>query len=254
MKKRSNKNFIIAIIVLAVTFLIFWRVKNNNNYQDSKQEDKIDQIEQITPPQDSEDELKIGTETPATVILPEKIYINVPFIIQSPFASWDALHEDACEEASLLMIKYLKDNRNNISKTEADNDIKAMIDYEEANGYEISVTLKELNQIANDYFGFRDGEVKNISSVEDIKRELAMNKPVIVGASGKMLENPNFRNGGPNYHMLVIIGYDQKGFITNDPGTRKGEDFRYSYQNLYNSIHDWNQIDILKGEKNFLVF
>jgi len=190
-------------------------------------------------------------ETPT---LPENAYIDLPFISQSPFASWDALHEDACEEASLLIVNYWHNNRNNISKTEADQDIKAMVTYEKDNGYGISITLEELDQIAKDYLGLENGIVKNNITIENIKEEIALGNPVIVGAAGKVLDNPNFRNGGPNYHMLVITGYDTNGFITNDPGTRKGEDYRYSFDNLYDSIHDWNPNNILDGEKKYLAF
>jgi uncharacterized protein YvpB len=87
-----------------------------------------------------------------------------------------------------------------------------------------------------------------------IKDELANGRPVIVGAAGKILPNPNFRNGGPNYHMLVVIGYDKNGFITNDPGTRKGQDFRYSFSDLFNAIHNWESNNILNGLKEYLVF
>ncbi len=151
------------------------------------------------------------------------------------------------------MIKYQKENRNSISKTEADQSIRSMVAYEESQGYGISITLTDLNQISRDHLGFEGRVVKNIS-IDDIKVELANGNPVIVGVAGKVLNNPNFQNDGPNYHMLVIIGYDQNGFIANDPGTRKGEDYRYTYDNLYDSIHDWNPSNILDGEKNYLVF
>ena len=40
--------------------------------------------------------------------------------------------------------------------------------------------------------------------------------------------------------MLVIRGYTAKGFITNDPGTRNGEEYFYTEEVLFNAIHDWN--------------
>jgi len=88
----------------------------------------------------------------------------------------------------------------------------------------------------------------------NIKKEIAAGHPVIVPAAGKVLPNPNFTNGGPNYHMLLIIGYDQTDFITNDPGTRNGKNFRYTYDGLINAIHDWNPNNILDGRKAVLVF
>jgi len=54
------------------------------------------------------------------------------------------------------------------------------------------------------------------------------------------LNNPNFKQPGPIYHMLVIKGYNSWEFITNDPGTRKGNSFKYPYSTLINAVHDWN--------------
>jgi len=250
MKKSNPKKLVVKLVIIIIIALFIYAildiyfVKKEYSITGSDKHPFIEQIkkdvdEEVTP-----------IELPD---LPESAYIDLPFISQSPFATWDALHEDVCEEASLLMIKYQKENKNNISKTEADQDIKLMVAYEKSNEYETSITLEELNQVSKSYLGF-SGEVIDNISIDDIKVELANGKPVIVGAAGKTLDNPNFRNGGPNYHMLVIIGYDADGFITNDPGTRKGENYRYSYENLYESIHDWNPDNILEGKKNYLVF
>lgn len=186
--------------------------------------------------------------------LPKSIVLEVPFLSQAPFSKWDALHEDACEEASLLMIKYFFQGEKIISKDEGEKEIQSVIKFEKENGYEKSITLKELSEIANKFYKMKNGRIEKNINVEKIKKELADGKPVIVGAAGKILPNPNFKNGGPNYHMLVVKGYDEKGFITNDPGTRLGENFRYTFEDLQKSIHDWNEKNILNGEKNYLVF
>ncbi|MBI4122698.1 MAG: hypothetical protein HY462_01740, partial [Parcubacteria group bacterium] len=36
-----------------------------------------------------------------------------------------------------------------------------------------------------------------------------------------------------------IRGYTPTQFITNDPGTKRGEEFVYPYNTLINAIHDW---------------
>jgi hypothetical protein len=185
--------------------------------------------------------------------LPNKTLINVPFLAQAPFGIWDPLHEDACEEASFIMEKHFLD-KTPLSASSGDQEIQKMIAYENKNGYGISITLEELNKIAKDYYNLSTGRVEKNITNDDIKKELAAGHPVIVGAAGKILPNPNFRNGGPNYHMLVVKGYDSSGFITDDPGTRKGEGFRYTYQALFNAIHDWDPNNIMNGQKNYLVF
>ena len=47
----------------------------------------------------------------ATENIPAKILIDVPFTSQAPFGKWDAYHEEACEEASLVMIEYYLQNK-----------------------------------------------------------------------------------------------------------------------------------------------
>ena len=74
-----------------------------------------------------------------------------------------------------------------------------------------------------------------------------------------MKENKNFKNGGPWYHSLVILGYDddQQQFIVHDVGTRLGAYFRYSYQILLESIHDFppshKKEDIDQGSSRVLL-
>ena len=186
--------------------------------------------------------------------LPDSVSLDVPFLSQAPFGVWDPLHEDACEEASLIMVKHFLAEDKTLTPTSGDVEIIKMIQHEENSGYGISVSLEQLNQIAKEFLGMQTGRIKDKATTEDIKTELAAGRPVIIPAAGKILPNPNFRNGGPNYHMLVVKGYDKKGFITNDPGTRKGESFRYTFDSLYYAMHDWDAANILNGRKAYLVF
>lgn len=203
-------------------------------------------------PQVSSDSLSQSTTIPNS--LPKSALISVPFLVQALFGVWDPLHEDACEEASLIMVQHFLAKTNIQSSATGDTEIKNMIAYENTIGYGSSITLEQLNQIAKDYLGIKTGAVKTNITISDIKTELAAGHPVIVGAAGKILPNPYFSNGGPNYHMLVIVGYDANGFVTNDPGTKNGQGFRYSFNALYNAIHDFDSTNILNGQKSFLVF
>lgn len=216
------------------------------------------------PPLSQTEESIVATETsdPTTVSetpeeipskpLPTKIHLSVPFVSQAPLFNWDALHEDACEEAGLLIIKHFLFKEQFSSREAADREIIDLVSYEEANGYGPSITLDDLNKIAFAKYNLK-GEIKQ-ATIDSIKAELAAGRPVIVGAAGKILPNPNFRNGGPVYHMLVITGYNATQFITNDPGTKHGKDFTYTHDDLLNAIHDWNPTNILDGEKKYLVF
>jgi len=63
----------------------------------------------------------------------------------------------------------------------------------------------------------------------------------IVPVDAKMLDNPNYSDPAPDYHVVVLIGYDDatSEFITHDPGTAKGQSFRYDYQKFFDAIGDY---------------
>lgn len=237
---------------------IFYKVNFSNKLANSdtvllpNQENNAKPTDLKTENNKSQATVKEAINKPVSI--PEETGIIVPFIVQAPNANWDQIHEEACEEASLLMIKHFLNNSSIKTVTEADKEILELIDFESKTGYQISIALKELSEIAEKHYGLKKGRVETNITIEQIKKELAEDKPVIVPAAGKILPNPNFRNGGPLYHMLVIKGYDKNGFITNDPGTRNGEGFRYTFDALFNAIHDWDKEDILKGQKAYLVF
>jgi len=195
------------------------------------------------------------TSTPEITNIPESASITVPFTTQAPLANWDALHQEACEEASLIMLKHFKYKSAIGTKDEVETQIHELVDWETVNGYKIDVTASELKDIASTHYGMKTGRI-GTATLDNIKKEIANGRPVIIPAAGRMLDNPNFTGAGPVYHMLVIKGYDKDGFITNDPGTRKGEGFRYTFDNLINAIHDWNQTGskIADGKKVYLVF
>jgi len=188
--------------------------------------------------------------------LPEEINIAVPFTTQAPYAVWDHLHDDACEEASLIMLDAFYKNKKSLNKEEAELTIQDLVRWEqEKYGYFEDTTSEQGVEMLEQFFKLSGAKVVYDITIDDIKRALAQGKPVVVPAAGKLLKNPYFRNGGPLYHMLVIKGYTKDGrFITNDPGTRRGEDFTYKTEVLYNAIHDWREDrDILKGRKAMIV-
>jgi len=245
MKKNTFKTiiFILLVIILIATPLIYKMIRSKK-------------MEQAPPPPVSQDFLKksLNTDTQITKDkLPDEIFIQVPFIIQAPFANWDVLHEESCEEASLIMMAHFYNKTPVGDQAQWEKEIQDLVSWETTHGYKQDVTMSELAQIAKDYYGLSATAKYNIS-VDDIKIELATGHPIIVPAAGKILPNPNFRNGGPNYHNLVVTGYDFQGFITNDPGTRNGENFRYTYDSLFNAIHDYNSENMFYGPKAYLVF
>ena len=185
--------------------------------------------------------------------LPVEYNLAVPFQSQAPFKNWDMPYQEACEEASLIMADAFFYKRE-ITPDIMDRKIQDLVDWQlKRFGYYKDTTSKEVVEIAQEYFGlnaFIDEDV----SIENIKQILSQNKLILVPAAGRILPNPNFTGEGPLYHMLVIRGYTDKYFITNDPGTRNGEEFLYKYNDLINAIHDWpsekggNKDDVSDGD------
>lgn len=254
----KSKKLIFIVFALMAGWLLVWPnfsgpAMIDNLWQPPAAKNKIAE----SVPKDKRpitEEQSAATEIKAKEKLPEKMLLAVPFLSQAPFANWDALHEDACEEASLIMLKYFLAGETTIGKELGEKKIQALVKYERENGYGESITLAEVAEVAEEYYGVKNPRLEKKITAEKIKRELAGGRPVIIPAAGKLLANPNFKNGGPVYHMLIIKGYDEAGFVTNDPGTRKGEGFRYSFENILKANHNWNKKNILDGEAVYLVF
>lgn len=174
-------------------------------------------------------------------IIKDKVDIPVNFISQAPFADWDELHDEACEETSLLLVHNFLSGNNVINNTNADLEIKSMVDWQEQNwGGHHNLTISQTEQLAKSFYDYTNIKIKYDINIDDIKKELSSGNPVIVPCAGRSLPNPYFRSPGPIYHMLVIKGYDAHYFITNDVGTKRGADFKYKFDDLFDAIHDWN--------------
>ena len=116
------------------------------------------------------------------------------------------------------------------------------------------MSIEDLAQIVEEYYGYETTIISSIS-LASIKQQLDAGNPVIVPAAGRLLGNPYFSGEGPWYHMLVVTGYDSTHFITNDPGTKRGEGYRYQHTTLLNAIHDWTGVkeETAFGKKKALV-
>lgn len=171
------------------------------------------------------------------------VLIDMPFTAQAPLGEWsDPRQNDGCEEASVLMaVKWARGERINLE--EAKEEIVAIAEYEKAHFPTFIDTSVEdtMNWIVKGYFNFYKVELVENVTAEDIKQELFKGNLVIVAANGRVLKNRYYTPPGPLQHMLVIKGYDaaKQEFITNDPGTRHGENYRYGVQVMEEALYDY---------------
>lgn len=181
--------------------------------------------------------------------------LSVPFTSQAPHANWDMPYQEACEEASLMMVHAYIVGAGAFTPNEADRQILALVAWEEEHlGFYKDTTAEETARVARDYYGHAKSRAVALTSMDQVRREIDKGNPVILPAAGKLLPNPYFSGDGPLYHMLVVKGYTKDGkIITNDPGTRRGADFLYDPDALWSAVHDWNGGNVTEGAKVMIV-
>ncbi|MFA6602479.1 MAG: C39 family peptidase [Candidatus Shapirobacteria bacterium] len=195
---------------------------------------------------------------PTVSALPSSHLIDTFFVPQAPQKNWDQPWQDACEEAALLTVHYYYQSQNP-SIDQMVVDYQNIFDFETRQGWGHDVNLSQLSSVA-DSLGYQSSIIAN-PTIDQIKSYISQNIPIIVPANGKTLyrENKHFKSGGPWYHQIVILGYDDNSqqFTVHDVGTQFGAYFKYSYDLLLDSIHDWPESgikeDINQGEKSVLV-
>jgi hypothetical protein len=188
-------------------------------------------------------------------VLPAEVNLKIPFTSQAPHANWSHPYKEFCEEASVLMAMSYVKNQPILGPDDADAKMLAIKAFEEKKfGFYEDTGAEDTATIIREYYNFERVSVVRDPSARDIKQALAQGKAVIVPLAGREINNPNFQQPGPLYHMLVIKGYTKNGsFITNDPGTRKGADFIYPEATIMNALSDWREYDLDRDQKVILV-
>lgn len=182
-------------------------------------------------------------------IIPSQINLAVPFTSQAPHANWDFPYQEFCEEASAYMVwlYYEGYSSGQVDVAVADAHLLEMKEAEERLlGTYLDTTAEQTSAFIKAFYGLNAYTVEN-PTIEDLKAQLSKGFPVIVPAAGRELGNPNFSGEGPLYHMLVLRGYTQDVWITNDPGTRHGQGYIYDIDVIMNAMGDWNDGDPAHG-------
>lgn len=223
--------------------------------QDEDPSDDDETVPAVTPESEEETPEPEVLPVEATTDLPAEFNLAIPFTSQAPKSNWEDPYQELCEEASALMAAYYYQGKpaGKVDSNEADADLLKMVDFENSFfGFYKDTTAAQTASLLEAYFQL-NAELIGDPTIEDIKTAVAAGHPVIIPAAGRKLGNPNFTGEGPLYHVLLVKGYTADGFITNDPGTRLGADYFYSYDVLMNAIHDWNGGDVDNGQKIVIV-
>jgi len=249
-----KKILIILLIVIVLGFGVFFYFNKNNSNNVSDNNETEDSLEIIESGQEPEKEQKIEEYKQV-----ESVLLNVPFVVQAPLANWDnPIFQDACEEAAILMAKYWLLGKD-ISSQQAYNEILKLAEFEqEKYGNYFDHSAEDVVQIIKDYIDYQEVYFKKDIDINDIKTELARGNLVVVPINGQAISNPYYSPPGPERHMLVIIGYNNKTkqFITNDSGTKNGKNYCYNQDVLFWSIRDYptgHKIPIVRTEKAMII-
>lgn len=177
----------------------------------------------------------------ATKNLPASLLLPVPFTTQAPDGKW--LGNENCEEASAVMANaYLTgDTENLLPAGRAIAEISALKKWEQANfGHSANTGSSQTAEMIRANYRLQTTEIKNYTE-SALKKALAENQVILLMIDASKLGNPTYQNSGRIYHVVVVRGYNQQGFILNDPGTEKGENIVYPFNILDQAAADWNQ-------------
>ena len=180
------------------------------------------------------------------VTLPQAVILPVPFTPQAPLGNW-AARQHTCEEASLVMVdRYLHGDHsgNLIDPSTADSAINQITSWKPAQ----DLTTQQVGELAQKYLGWAFKVLP--ADRLDMKQQLALGRPLIVGVRTHGLGNANYPGYRTHYeqtgwsvsHYLVVTGYDQSdSYILNDPGLTRGHAYHISYDQLMHAIDDLDQ-------------
>lgn len=172
--------------------------------------------------------------------LPSKVLLNVPFSSQAPLNNWGSPFNEACEETILVMLTHYF-NTTPLTPESTNTEILNMVNWEMSTyGYHEDTSANDTARTAREYAGLSATVSYNVT-LDHIKQLLNQDKLIMAPVNGKALYNPHYKNGGPYYHMILIIGYDGDQLITHDPGTHYGAEYRYNSNTFVNAIHDLTQ-------------
>jgi len=231
--------FVLLIAAVAVFFVL--RGLNNDTAAINQQKSELPSAIAPTP------ELTTRNSDVAITPIPTELNLKVPFTSQAPTGNWDRQHEENCEEASMLMANRYFQNKTIDSSADAEAGMAQLVEWENQNlGVSDSMTAE---QTAKGVMNFLNLNVKLVDdpTVDQIKNAIADNQLVLVPAAGRLVGNPFYTSPGPLYHMLLIKGYTETQFITNDPGTKRGENYPYGFNVILDANHDWNDGDVNNG-------
>ncbi|MFA5954076.1 MAG: C39 family peptidase [Patescibacteria group bacterium] len=250
--KKQNISLVIILLALSAFTYTIWRTQNTKptvRLNDAKL--AREQTSTATSPTAErtakESDLVKNDEPVNTTVTKDEAYpptklLLVPFTPQAPTANWDELHNEGCEEASAIMAAayFSGDTRSTLPPQVVEQSITELTNWQLQHfGYSLDTTVEETAEMIREVYHRKATVVQNMSE-EDIKQTIAKNKLVIIPVNGRLIDNPHYKQPGPLYHMLLVRGYTPTRLVTNDSGTKFGQNYSYAFTTLQSAMVDWD--------------
>jgi len=253
MKTRKSTIFVISILAIAVICVGGYSVYKSSRYQKEAVPEAVDASElanEVNPEESRAEAITSSqatgeAESPASVgssiepALPAELNLKMTFYPQAPFGNWDLPWQETCEEASVLLVanEYF---HHDWTAEQFNDELLKLVEWEKTTFGDYKHTNdNQTAKILNDYLGLKTVIHEN-PTFEDVQKVIAKGHFIVMTFAGKHLGNPFYKNGGPNYHAMVIKGYEEgEKIITSDVGTKRGENYVYSWATLDNALHDY---------------
>lgn len=176
---------------------------------------------------------------PSSSSVPHALNLKAAFYAQAPAGNWDYPWQEACEEASVLLIanEYLN---HQWTSAQFNEQILNMVDWENKTfGDYKHTTMAQTDQMINELLHLKT-KIHENPTLDTIKKILADGHFIVLPLAGQELGNPYFSNGGPVYHVVVAKGYTKDNkIITHDVGTKRGENYVYDWATIDAALHDY---------------
>lgn len=247
MRKIKMKRIILLLVLggfLIVGIYFVLEKKNQQGIGTFEQEEIIQEKEKTSIEVEKEklvEEPNVLEENIANKKI-DNIISGVPFVLQAPFANWDdSIFQDACEEAAILMVNGWLEKKA-FSKQQMHDEIIKIVQLEkELLGEYVDASAEDTALIMKKYSKYEKITVVKNIELDDLKKEIVKGNLVVIPTNGQKLKNPFYTAPGPITHMIAVIGYDsaKKEFVTNDSGTKRGENYRYGEDILFSAIRDY---------------
>lgn len=174
---------------------------------------------------------------------------SVPFTVQAPIGYWtEKPWADYAEEACVYMAYKWGTDSEMPGQYDTAANLKAVGQWETDHlGTSALTDIPQTLQMLNQALGYTKATLSTQITESGLKALLDKGNILIIPVNGQVLDNPYYGDPAPEHHMIVVYDYNADGFLTNDPGTRRGEGFLYPATKILESLQDLN------GERQMIV-